>query len=236
MHLYLDSALPHILAHQGLALNVEPNSLAAFTAALDAGADFIETDAHGTKDGVAVLFHDDDIDGVLLNSIMASELPEYIPTLHQALSKFPHVKYNIDIKNSEASEPVAEDINEFSAHNRVLITSFDATRRKATMLLAPGTASSPSVKEFAPALFAGLFGQQWLVNKLLKPFDAVQIPARALGINIASPRLVKMFHKAGVLVHVWTINDPEQMSQLIHAGVDGIVTDRTDLAVSELKN
>jgi glycerophosphoryl diester phosphodiesterase len=45
-----------------------------------------------------------------------------------------------------------------------------------------------------------------------------------------------MFHKAGVLVHVWTINDPEKMSQLIHAGVDGIVTDRTDLAVSELKN
>ena len=63
-----------------------------------------------------------------------------------------------------------------------------------------------------------------------------KIPARGLGINIASPRLVKMFHKAGVLVHVWTINDPEKMSQLIYAGVDGIVTDRADLAVSQHNN
>jgi glycerophosphoryl diester phosphodiesterase len=104
------------------------------------------------------------------------------------------------------------------------------------MLLAPGTATSPSVEEFAPALFAGLFRQQWLVNKLLKSFDAVQIPSRAFGINIVSPRLVKMFHKAGVIVHVWTINDSAEMSRQIHAGVDGIVTDRTDLAVAELKN
>lgn len=225
-----------MLAHQGLALSAKPNSLAAFKAALDAGADFIETDAHGTKDGVAVLFHDDDIDGIKLNSLLASELPKYIPTLEQVLSYFPEVKFNIDIKNSEASIPVAAAINELSAHNRVLITSFSKSRRTATMLLAPGTASSPSVKEFAPALLAGLFGQQWLVNKLLSSFDAVQIPSRALGINIASPRLVKMFHKAGVIVHVWTINDPAVMTTLIRSGVDGIVTDRTDLAVAQIKN
>lgn len=225
-----------MLAHQGLAYDFKPNTLAAFRAALEAGADYIETDAHGTKDGVAVLFHDDDIDGIKLNSLMSYELPAYIPTLNQALSNFPEIKFNIDIKNAEASQPVAAVINEFSAHNRVLITSFHAARRTAATFLAPGTASSPSVKEFAPALFAGLFGQQWLVNKLLRPFDAVQIPARALGINIASPRLVKMFHKARVLVHVWTINDPGQMSKLILAGVDGIVTDRTDVAVSKLKN
>jgi glycerophosphoryl diester phosphodiesterase len=103
------------------------------------------------------------------------------------------------------------------------------------MLLAPGTASSPSVSEFAPALFAALFGQQWLVSSLLRSFDAIQIPARVLGINIVSPRLVKIYHTAGVKVHVWTINDPRQMSQLINAGVDGIVTDRTDLAVKTIK-
>jgi glycerophosphoryl diester phosphodiesterase len=225
-----------VLAHQGLALSVEPNSLAAFRTAVDAGADFIETDAHGTKDCVAVLFHDDNIDGTKLNSLLAAELPKYIPTLLQALTYFPEVKFNIDIKNSEASRPVAEAINEFSAHRRVLLTSFNAERRKATMLMAPGTATSPSVREFAPALFAAILGQQWLVNKLLWPFDAVQIPARALGINLVSRRLVQMYHQAGVMVHVWTINDQGQMSTLIRDGVDGIVTDRTDLAVRALKN
>jgi glycerophosphoryl diester phosphodiesterase len=45
-----------------------------------------------------------------------------------------------------------------------------------------------------------------------------------------------MFHKAGVIVHVWTINDPAVMTTLIRSGVDGIVSDRTDLAVAELKH
>lgn len=224
-----------MLAHQGLASGVMPNTLEAFRAALDAGADFIETDAHGTKDGIAVLFHDDEIDGIPLSSLLVSELPSYIPQLHDVLTAFPHTKFNIDIKNSAAALPVAEEINEFSAQDRVLLTSFSAKRRNSTMLLAPGTASSPSVSEFAPALFAALFGQQWLVSSLLRSFDAIQIPARVLGINIVSPRLVKIYHTAGVKVHVWTINDPRQMSQLIKAGVDGIVTDRTDLAVKTIK-
>lgn len=235
MHSYLNSALPHVLAHQGLAFGVMPNTVEAFRAALDAGADFIETDAHGTKDGVAVLFHDDDINGIPLSSLLVSELPSYIPTLHDALTAFPLTKFNIDIKNSSAAVPVAAEINEFSAQDRVLLTSFSAKRRKSTILLAPGTASSPSVSEFAPALFAALLGQQWLVNSLLRSFDAIQIPARVLGFNIVTPRLVKMYHSAGVKVHVWTINDPNQMSQLIKAGVDGIVTDRTDLAVKTIK-
>lgn len=224
-----------MIAHQGLALGVMPNTLDAFRAALDAGADFIETDAHGTKDGVAVLFHDDDINGIPLSSLLVSELPTYVPQLHDVLTTFPHTKFNIDIKNSAAAGPVAAEINEFSAQERVLLTSFSAKRRKSTMLLAPGTASSPSVSEFAPALFAAFLGQQWLMNSLLRSFDAIQIPARAIGFNIVTPRLVKMYHSAGVRVHVWTINDPRQMSQLIKAGVDGIVTDRTDLAVKTIK-
>lgn len=236
MHSYFETIGPHILAHQGLALDCTPNTLEAFTNALASGADYIETDAHGTKDGIAVLFHDDDINGVPISSQLFAELPEYIPTLKSALERFPQVKFNIDIKNSEASTPVAQVINELGAHKRILLTSFDANRRKVTMQLAPGTASSPSVSEFTPAFFAALCGQQWVVNRLLKNFDAVQIPASVLGLNIVSPRLVKMYHAAGVMVHVWTINDPEQMKKLLEAGVNGIVTDRTDIAVKLLKN
>ena len=236
MHSYFENTGPHILAHQGLALDCTPNTLEAFSKALAAGADYIETDAHGTKDGIAVLFHDDDINGVPISSLAFAELPEYIPTLKTALERFPHVKFNIDIKNSEASAPVAQAINELNAHHRILLTSFDAKRRKVTMLKAPGTASSPSVSEFTPAFCAALCGQQWLVNRLLRNFDAVQIPASALGLNIVTPRLVKMYHTAEVMVHVWTINDPEQMKKLLAAGVNGIVTDRADIAVTLLKN
>lgn len=236
MHSYFENTGPHILAHQGLAIECTPNTLGSFTKALAAGADYIETDAHGTKDGIAVLFHDDDINGVPISSLISTELPDYIPTLTSALERFPHVKFNIDIKNSEASVPVANAINKLNAHHRILLTSFDAKRRKTTMQKAPGTASSPSVSEFTPAFFAALCGQQWLVNRFLKNFDAVQIPASALGLNIVRPRLVRMYHKAGVMVHVWTINNPDQMKKLFEAGVNGIVTDRSDIAVKLLKN
>lgn len=225
-----------MLSHQGLALNCRPNSLNAFAAALEAGADFIETDAHGTKDGVAVLFHDDELNGVPLCEYVAADLPGFIPTLEEALLRFPRTKFNIDIKNAEASVPVAHVINSLNAHERILLTSFSAKRRKRTMELAPGTAASPAVTEFTPALFAATFGMQFLVTKLLRKFDAVQIPVESAGIKIITPKKVRMFHKAGVLVHVWTINEPEQMKALIKAGVDGIVTDRTDLAVKVLKN
>ena len=236
MHPYLNVPTPHVLAHQGLALGIEANSIPAFSAALAAGADFIETDAHGTRDGIAVLFHDDTLDGKRISEYDFAELPSYIPTLEEALNRFPEARFNIDIKNSEASAPVAQVLNAIGAHKRVLLTSFSARRRKYTMALAPGTASSPSVTEFTPALLVAMCGLQPLVTLMLKRFDAVQIPARGAGINTVSPRLVRMFHKAGVLVHVWTINNVDQMRQLISAGVDGIVTDRTDLAVSTLKH
>lgn len=236
MHPYLNLPTPHVLAHQGLALDIAPNSIAAFSAALDAGADYIETDAHGTRDGIAVLFHDDTLDGKRISEYDCAELPSYIPTLEEALTRFPEVRFNIDIKNSQASVPVAQVLNAIGAHKRVLLTSFSARRRKDTIALAPGTASSPSVTEFTPALLVAICGLQPLVTLMLKRFDAVQIPARGAGITTVTPRLVRMFHKAGVLVHVWTINDTDQMRQLMSAGVDGIVTDRTDLAVSVLKH
>jgi glycerophosphoryl diester phosphodiesterase len=73
-------------------------------------------------------------------------------------------------------------------------------------------------------------GQQWLVSRALKNCEAVQIPARALGRSTVTPRLVKAYHRAGVLVDVWTVNEAAVMQALVAAGVDGIVTDRTDIA------
>jgi glycerophosphoryl diester phosphodiesterase len=42
-------------------------------------------------------------------------------------------------------------------------------------------------------------------------------------------------HSRGLQVHVWTINDPDQMRELIEIGVDGIVTDRIDLLLEVVK-
>lgn len=236
MHPYLDKPLPHVLAHQGLALSSEPNSLKAFQAALDAGADFIETDVHATSDGIAVLFHDDKIDGKRISALRLDELPSYIPTLADAFQHFPNARFNIDIKSPEATIPAAKVINQEQAHKRVLLTSFSSRRRKATTALAPGTAISPSVLEFVPVVLLSLLGAHKTAVRRLSKFDAVQIPHRGYGLSTTTQRLMEVYSQAGVAVHIWTINEPKHMRELINLGVSGIVTDRSDLAVMELKN
>ena len=62
----------------------------------------------------------------------------------------------------------------------------------------------------------------------------MQIPERHGALRVLSPRLIDAAHRHGVEVHVWTVNDPERMTELVQAGVDGIITDRADVALAAL--
>ena len=57
----------------------------------------------------------------------------------------------------------------------------------------------------------------------------LQVPHRQGRLTIVTPGLVCRAHRAGVQVHVWTIDDPEEMKTLVDRGVDGLMTDRTDI-------
>jgi len=224
---------PQIFAHRGLALAAVENSLEAFRAALSAGATHIETDAHSTRDSVAILFHDEVLAERPISDYLFEELPSYVPSLQQALEAFPYARFNIDIKSVGAISTVADAVTKLSAQDRVLITSFSEKRRSATVSLLPGIASSASAQRFALALIAAKLGLQPLVTWALRGLVAVQIPARALRMNTVTRRTIVAYHRAGVRVQVWTINDPLEMRQLVSIGVDGIVTDRADLAYAE---
>jgi len=231
---YFAAQRPHILAHRGLALAAVENSLDAFRAALSAGATHLETDAHATADGVAVLFHDELLSGRPISSYRLNELPGYVPALDDALEAFPHAFFNIDIKSAGAVAAVAASVITHNASERVLIASFSEARRAATHQLLPGSKTSASAQSFAVALIAAKLGLHGLTRWALRNVDAIQIPDRALGMSTISPRTIKAYRSARVLVHVWTINDPVDMRRLVELGVDGIVTDRTDLAHTEL--
>ncbi|WP_280804041.1 glycerophosphodiester phosphodiesterase family protein [Aurantimicrobium minutum] len=230
MHPYFSGPVPHIFAHRGLAVDCKENTREAFAAALLAGATHLETDAHGTADGVAVLFHDDVLDSKEISSYTHAELPDYIPTLESVLNEFQSARFNIDVKNEAAIVPVSQVIKKLSSEDRILISSFSSSRRRKVVQNCPGVATSASTLQFAPAFIGALLGQQWMVNIVLKNCDAVQIPARALGRSTVTPRLVRAYHRAGVQVDVWTVNDAQQMVELVGAGVDGVVTDRADVA------
>jgi glycerophosphoryl diester phosphodiesterase len=239
---YLAPPGPRILAHRGLSLAAPENTLLAFAAALSAGATHLETDVHVTRDGVAVLSHDPTLagrNGVRLDRLTMAELGRIdlghgqgYCSLGDALVAFPTALFNVDVKCAAAVLPVARAIRAAHAEARVLLASFSETRRRRVVSAAPGTLSSASALGVAGVLVAVTLRQRWLLPRLLRGISAIQVPERAGPVTIVTPRIIRRMHDLGVEVHVWTVNDPLRMRRLLSDGIDGLVTDRCDLAAN----
>jgi glycerophosphoryl diester phosphodiesterase len=238
-----------VFAHRGLAAvtatseGAPENTLLSFAAAIALGVDYVETDVHASKDGVAVISHDPTLTRVAglkakVSDFTMAELRDIdlgggqnFCSLGDALDTFPETRFNIDVKSSDAIAPTAAIIREARAVDRVLVTSFSEARRSAVVSLLPGVATSCGATRFARALAAAKVRSGGALRAILRDVDAVQVPTRYGPLEITSPAMVDRLHGAGVEVHVWTINDPIQMTALLDAGVDGLVTDRADLAL-----
>ncbi|MDR1214906.1 MAG: glycerophosphodiester phosphodiesterase [Propionibacteriaceae bacterium] len=232
------------MAHRGGAA-YEPNlgqenTLAAFRQAVDLGYQYIETDVRASRDAKAVIFHDADLGRLTgqpgpvqqrswaeLSGLKISGQP--IASLDDALEEFPRTRFNIDLKSDQVVEPVIRSLARHQAGRRVLVTSFSPVRLSRFRRLAAGLATTGAASlgvawtAFGPGWPAGWAGS----------CSALQVPlALPLGgfrLPVFSARLLRQAHRAGQRVHVWTIDDPATMDQLIDAGADGIVTDRPDL-------
>lgn len=238
---YFAGPLPRVLAHRGLAVDAPENTLAAFEAAVAAGAEYLETDVHATADGIAVAAHDptldriagrdEDIAALTLEQLGTIDLggDQRFSSLAELLVALPASRFNIDVKAEAAAAPTAAAIEAAGARDRVLLTSFSSKRRRSASVLLPRVATSASAQEFVPALVAAKLGLTPLARLFLRRVDAVQIPRRIGRIETVTARTVRRLQAAGVEVHVWTINDVDEARLLLGRGVDGIVTDRVDL-------
>lgn len=251
-HPYFDGDGPRVLAHRGLTVpgdtHVE-NTVAAVTAALSAGVTYVESDCHLTRDGEVVLFHDESVERVtgdprLVADLTLRELDALMDdrggllTLAAALDGFPDARWNLDVKAAAAAAPVGRLVAPRT--RRVLVTSF-ADDRRLTALAASADAgaetppaTSPGSATIARVLGAVAARSGRLAARMLRGVDALQIPERHGRVRVLSDRLVRYAHAVGVEVHVWTINDVDRMRELVARGVDGIVTDRADLALDAL--
>ena len=219
----------------------------AFAKAVAAGADYVETDVRASLDGVAVVCHDPDLSRVAGRDIRVGQLTlaelrridlgfgQNFCSLAEALDAFPDTRFNIDLKSADVVAPAVAAIRKVGAIGRVLVTSFGDSRRRAAIAELPGVATSASARPFVAALLAGKLRAPLAMARVLRGVDAVQVPERALGMSVTSSPMIERLHRAGVEVHVWTINDPERMRALLDLGVDGIVTDRADLALGIVK-
>ncbi|MEO7089638.1 MAG: glycerophosphodiester phosphodiesterase [Cryobacterium sp.] len=232
-----------MFAHRGLSLEAPENTLLSFLKALSGGATHLETDVQVTLDGVAVVCHDADLERLTGRTVRVDRLTmaelrridlgkgQSFVSLAEALDAFPEARFNIDVKATGASEPTAYAVLQAGATWRVLITSFSEDRRSRTTRLLPGVATSASGSVFLQAWLASRLGLTGWARRIMRGFAAVQVPERYWRIRVVTPRLIRAMHGIGVEVHVWTVNDPVTMRRLLDFGVDGLITDRCDLAV-----
>ncbi|MCC4907423.1 glycerophosphodiester phosphodiesterase family protein [Microbacterium sp. cx-59] len=250
---FIGTDVPRVLAHRGLVpdgeKDVAENSFAAVAAAHAAGAVYVESDCHLTADGVVVLSHDEDLRRVTgdprrLADVSLHELEDLMAprggliTLAQALTAFPDLRFNIDVKVAAAAEPAGEIVADHA--ERVLLTSFSDARREAALAAARATrpalipATSAGSARLARVLAAVATGSARLTSATLAGLDALQIPERRGPVRVLTKRLIGAAHRSGVEVHVWTVNDVAQMRRLRALGVDGIITDHADIALEAL--
>ncbi len=247
---------PRVLAHRGLASlgnadepAIWENSAGAVAAAHAIGVEYVETDCQVTADGEVVLFHDDTLQRLTgdprpIGEVTTADLRELFAshggllTVEEALEAFPEVRFNIDVKTDAVAARIGPALVPHT--HRVLLTSFsDARRRRAIAgVLRAGAAQRPATSAGRNTIAALRAGSSVrlspVVTRALREVDALQIPVRLGRLTVLTDAVIRYAHVHGAEVHVWTINDPEQMRALVAAGVDGIVTDRADLAVETL--
>lgn len=239
---------PIVLAHRGGADEYPENSVEAFEGMQSQGFNYIETDAHSTADGVLVLIHDPLLDRTTNGSGPISlkdwadvkelhdESGNTPMKLEDALEQFPNIDFNIDIKANSALDPMVRLLRSGRYNDRVLIASFSEKRLRRIRKHVPGIATS-----MGTAAVTRLFLASKAPKKLLKTLMrgvpgprngavCVQIPTSFRGIPILSKDLVDLAHEHGIAVHVWTINEVKDMIEILDMGVDGIITDRPNLA------
>ncbi|MGZ5368469.1 MAG: glycerophosphodiester phosphodiesterase [Aeromicrobium sp.] len=240
---YFDAPTPLPLAHRGGALlpaneGIE-NSLTAFQNAAALGYRYMETDVHCSADGVVYAFHDDNLERLTGDPSVIRELPasgidearlsgrEAIPRMGDVLEALPDARFNIDIKADSAVDPTLDLIEAHGAVNRVCFASFSHVRLQRIRARLPYAASSFSPKEVAwLKLAASPLGQGYGARR---GGVCAQVPIRQGRITIVTRRFLARAHALGIQVHVWTIDDPAEMTYLLDLGVDGLVSDRIDL-------
>lgn len=245
---------PLTFAHRGGAGLWPENTLQAFRGALALGCSHLETDLRMTRDGELVLFHDARLERTTNGSgeLGAHTLAELqrldaghhftpdgksfpwrgrglrIPTFAELVSEAPGVCFNVEIKERARDLPRAlvDFIERHGLAERIIVAAerhqLGCDFRRLSGGLIPTSASRRQCLEF---WFASRLR---LTGAVSFPYQALQIPVRAGSVTLVTPRLLDAAHRAGLAVHVWTIDDPIEMRRLLDLGVDGLMSDYPD--------
>ena len=231
-----ETALPAIWAHRGASGFAPENTMPAFECAVREGADGIELDVQSTRDGALVVIHDERVDRTsdgtgyvrdmslqeLLKLNFNRNFPEYgtvrISLLQEVLEfcRTEKLSLNIELKNGMYDYPgleaaVVEAVAKAGMEEQVIYSSFNHY-------------SIERLGAIAPEAKRGiLYSDRW-----------INVPAygKRLGVNALHPALwhlddaalIRNAHDKGLSVHVWTVNETDDMKRCHRLGADAIIT------------
>lgn len=240
MHPALKSSRPLVFAHRGGAKIGPENTITAFDRGMAAGADGLELDVHLSRDGVAVVHHDRLLNRTTrgtgpLNARTAAELAALeVPTLRDVLERYRQAALIVELKEpgGDLAAVVVDEVRRAEAVDRVCLGSFSVSALRASRAREPRLATSAGRLEVRLALY-----RSWIhLTPGRVPYRAFQVPETRGRTRVVSPRFVKLAHRAGLVVQVWTVDEPEDIQRLLDWGVDGIISDRPDLAVEVVRD
>jgi glycerophosphoryl diester phosphodiesterase len=245
---------PQVFAHRGGCDLGPENTIAAFDIGMSTGADGLELDVHMSADGVVVVHHDKTLDRTTngsgpLAARTADELArldagcrftrggEYpfrdrgigVPTLREVLARYPGVPTIIEIKVYTAAmgQAVADEIRRAGAVDYVCVAGYGIASARAARAALPGVPSSASQPEVRLAVYRSIL--RCPIRRA--EYQTYQVPECAEGTRIVSPRFIRHAHERGVKVQVWTVDEEADMWRLLDWGVDGLISNRPDVAV-----
>lgn len=231
---YFEHDKPIAFAHRGGAHEAPENTREAFNYAVDLGYRYIETDARLTSDGIPIAFHDSVIDRVsdqqgAVDEMTWDQLSQlvihgsgHLMTIPELLAEFPETRFNIDAKTSDVIDPLLAAIEDAGALDRVCLASFFDTRvRRIRRIYGDAVATGCGPIEITALRLRGLIGR-----KSPDVACALQLPPTYKGVTIVNESLIALAKTNGRPIHVWTIDDADEMHRLLDLGVDGIMTDR----------
>jgi glycerophosphoryl diester phosphodiesterase len=246
----IDWLRPTAFSHRGGRLLWPENTLYAFQQSYDLGFRFFETDLHLTKDGQIVLFHDDYLDRTTDGSgdvwdYTLDELKAFdaafrfgadrgwpfrgqgitVPTLEEIVTALPDIFMTLELKQGGLEHALVDLVQRLDLWDRVIVGGFDDAWARAVRRTSNGRIPVSSGKQETRAF--------WLASRLgiglRTPAAALQVPVAYGNLTIADQRFLAAARRAGKPVHIWTVNDADEMHRLLDMGVDGLMSDRPDV-------
>jgi len=238
-HAFFASARPLVFAHRGGAALAPENTMAAFDNAVALGADGLELDVRLSSDGIVVVHHDGTLDratrltGPIAIQTSADLRAAGVATLAEVLARHRDVRVIVELKENakRLARAAVAVILRAGAADRVCVGSFGLRALREVRAASPSIATSAAREEVRWALYRSWC--RWPVRGA--SYGGYQVPERAGGTRVISPRFIEHAHHAGLKVQVWTVNGEADARRLLDWGVDALITDRPDVMIPLVK-